>query len=98
MGNGVANGVVDKSSPEFEAKIQAVRHVAETIERVFSRMLESVILGLVCHNFFRLFDCRGMSQHDNLPYSSTENNGKPNRPAKKPPPVLQRKIALPPTA
>ncbi len=52
MSNGVADGVIDKSSAKFDAKIQAVSHVAETIEGDFSTMLKLVTLGLVCHNFF----------------------------------------------
>ncbi len=55
MGAGVTDGVVDKFSPKFEAQIQAVRHIAETIEGVFSRMLELVMLGLVCRNSFSIF-------------------------------------------
>ncbi len=63
MGNRVADGVVDKSSTKFDAKIQAVRHVAETMERVFSRMLELVILGIglvyrIVFSMFRLVNCR----------------------------------------
>ncbi len=74
IGNEVADGVVDKSSTKFDAK---------TIECIFSRMLKLVSCAAISFRYFLfgqlLWYAAVLYMHDKLPYSSAENDGKPNR-------------------